>query len=195
MNGLMLAYASLRKAASMKSFLGFFSSNPGLTKFLAVIAAGVVFYFSGGKMTFDDSLKMVTGLLVGWHLLPRAGDVKKASVLLLAFLLVSSSSACGLVKNIKWPEVVKCTEQALDVVPQVTRILLQDGISSLSDSSKNSLIALAEQYGADVVSCAVQEVVADLQGTKAALDPVLAQAVKRGSVFLASQGVKEVHLP
>jgi hypothetical protein len=109
--------------------------------------------------------------------------------LALAILIVGACA--GALPNIVWPELVTCLPQVGKLVEEVREILLADGPEhALSPENVRKLEALALEYGADLISCVIEQVI----GTWIAPDKptgTAAQllAAERGQDFLNERGV------
>lgn len=184
----------------MPKFLtDWFHGNPITVKFLMAASAFCAFYFSGGKITYDQALNFIGTGLIAWGFLPRPGDKAPAKLgpnglPMMCFLLALSLVSCtGSKHPVNWPKVLECGTSVSNIVGTVSRILLADGtpdMHTLTAAGESALNDLAREYGPGVVACVVKELVHDWTSPGAAQSPLRAAAAARGANFLAEKGLE-----
>lgn len=130
----------------------------------------------------------------------------RMTMMMVAAVLLASGLACEPgTPPIAWPDVVQCGPGFDDLVPVVSRVLLDGG--DVTDPSKLTSLALAElerlaiEHSPEMVACVVDTLVNDWKAAGAMRvengappDPMKQQGIARGQGFLQSKGV-EVQRP
>jgi hypothetical protein len=172
-----------------------------LTIMLGVGIAVLAHFIAVGDATLHEFLFMVAGTLVGGAGVRRPGDVKLGEamraavkptkipptlgmlIIALSWLLVAP--ACH--QQFNWPKVVSCSPEPTEIIGDVGQVLITGG------DYLAALEALAKKYGANLVTCAVDELVTEWSAPGAARNEIRDAGAQRGRQFLASQGITVVH--
>jgi predicted small lipoprotein YifL len=168
--------------------------NPILARVLICCVAGAVHALLGDELKFESAVDLLTGVMVGWGLLPRPGDKTRAYrvPMLMLLALALSVQACGQQRPFSWPDALKCAPGIPDIIGVVSRVLLSDGSDNdldISERGKAELTRLAVEHGADTVACVVDKLVDDWTSPGRSLHPTTLAAAARGQDFLNEIGV------
>lgn len=116
-------------------------------------------------------------------------------------LAVFTVGGCVPGKGVDWPAVVSCAPGVDDLIPSVSRLLLDGGAQGdplqLSEAAASELEKLAIKHGPEAIACIVDAVVGDWFRAGALReengyepDPRRHAGALRGQAFLASVGTE-----
>lgn len=115
----------------------------------------------------------------------------KSLSVFLVLAISACSSNCGTLANVVWPTTVTCAGPvASELVSQIEAILMQGGGTNIGDEAIAALEKLAQEHGAQLVSCVVEQLIdAWMRPTGEAAPSKNADAAARGQDFLNRKGV------